>query len=462
MQRERIWQVRPLERRTERNRILPITGGDGATLSLKFTTGTLDSRITFTRLSNATFTNLQGKIQYALANMQTNTTFDGIGGTTYAVGWGGFVGTGASFERLSSGVLKCKAASSAATNSNRAFVSTLATIPIGLPITLKMILRDVSYASSVELVNLVAFTTASTSYTQYRVNGVQQNTNFTGAVAGDVITVTVIPTTANGNFRVGLGCQGNLSLNDYVTIANVMLEQGEEFNSTYSFLPNSSTTLGNFNTPRFDYSPTNIGEAKGLLFEGQASNYIPYSNTFSNAAWEKGIGNPNDVVITAPTPTTETLAPDGQYTATKITKPNTSAGYGFVRQGALSTGTVSGVRTISIWVKQPSTGAARYFGLRATGNSFQPLPGDYHATFDLQTGTVVANAGTAYYTDVSIAAAGNGWYRIRATTGSMDGIGTCYASYAIVEPVNGAENNFQVGSVYIWGAQLEAGSGASS
>jgi hypothetical protein len=64
MQRERIWQVRPIERRTQRNRILPI---DGSTLSLNFTTmgSTLDPRITFSRADAtalATFVNSSGYV----------------------------------------------------------------------------------------------------------------------------------------------------------------------------------------------------------------------------------------------------------------------------------------------------------------------------------------------------------------------------------------------------------------
>lgn len=461
MQRERIWPATPIERRTERNRILPITGGDGSTLNFDFTRGSLDSRLTLTRLSNATFVNLNGYVQYALANMQSNTTFDGISGTTYAIGWGGFVGTGASFERLSSGVLKCKAATSGSVaNSNRAFLTTAVTVPIGLPITMKVTIRDKVVASNLDLVNFLSFTIASTSYTQYRVNGVKRDTTFDAVVIGDVITLTVLPTTAGGAFRVGLGCNTNQSLNDYVTIANVMLEQGEEVNATYSFLPNSSTSLGNFDTARFDYSPTNLGQLNGLLMEGQSTNYLTYSNTFTDASWEKGIGAAGDVVVTAPTPTTETLAPDGQQTATKITKP-VGTGYGFIRK-QLATGTTAGVRTASIWVKQPSTGAARYFGIRATGDGFAPAVGDQHATFDIQTGTVVSNSGTAQYTNVSITSYRNGWYRIRATSGSMTGTGVSYASFSIVRSSDGAESNTESGSLYIWGAQYEVGNSATS
>jgi hypothetical protein len=469
MHRNRTWTLDPPEWRTQRNRLLPIEGGDGSTLNLDFTTGILDPRITFTRDTNATFVNAQGYVQYALANMQPNTNFDGIGGTTYQLPWGGFLGTGASFERLSSGVLKCKAATSGAVaNSNRAFLTTTATIPIGLPITLKVTIQDKVVLSTLDLVNFLSFTNATTSYTQYYVNGVKKETTFTEVVIGDVITLTVLPTQANGAFRVGLGCNVNLSLNNYVTIANVMLQQGEDFNSTYTYLPNSSTTVGNYSTPRFDYSPTNIGEPRGLLIEGTSKSFITLSETFSSVIWGVGTGAGNDVVLTTVN-TSETLSPNGFNNAAKLTKPVPAVpgqnGYGFIRQTSINVGPPSGPRTISIWVKQPTSNAARYFGLRATGDGFAPSIASRHATFDLQTGTVVANAGTALYTNVSIVPYRNGWYRISATTPSMAGetpAGLIVASYSIVRSDDGEENNAESGAVYIWGPQLEIGTGASS
>ena len=69
MHRNRTWTLDPPEWRTQRNRLLPIEGGDGSTLNLDFTTGVLDPRITFSRLSTATFVNSQGYVEYAGANL---------------------------------------------------------------------------------------------------------------------------------------------------------------------------------------------------------------------------------------------------------------------------------------------------------------------------------------------------------------------------------------------------------
>ena len=60
--------------------------GDGSTLSLDFTTGVLDPRLTFTRSTNATFINSQGYVEYAAANLLTNSVFAGASGTTPPTG----------------------------------------------------------------------------------------------------------------------------------------------------------------------------------------------------------------------------------------------------------------------------------------------------------------------------------------------------------------------------------------
>lgn len=68
MHRNRTWQIDPEELRTQRNRILPIEGGDGSALSLDFTTGVLDPRLTFTRSTTGTYINSSGYVTSAAIN----------------------------------------------------------------------------------------------------------------------------------------------------------------------------------------------------------------------------------------------------------------------------------------------------------------------------------------------------------------------------------------------------------
>jgi hypothetical protein len=79
MHRSRTWTLNPLEWRTNRNRVLDIAGGDGSTLSLDFTMGVLDSRITFTRGTSATYINSDGFVTSmgsAITNDPTKARFD--------------------------------------------------------------------------------------------------------------------------------------------------------------------------------------------------------------------------------------------------------------------------------------------------------------------------------------------------------------------------------------------------
>jgi hypothetical protein len=66
--RNRTWLLGsdPVERC--RQRTLPVEGGDGSTLSLDFTTGVLDPRLTFTRSTTGTFTNASGLVASAAIN----------------------------------------------------------------------------------------------------------------------------------------------------------------------------------------------------------------------------------------------------------------------------------------------------------------------------------------------------------------------------------------------------------
>ena len=216
-------------------------------------------------------------------------------------------------------------------------------------------------------------------------------------------------------------------------------------------------TVATAGDPRFDYTG---GVAKGLLIEAVATNYFLYTSSLSNVTWQVGVGGPNDVTMTYPA--VGITDPSNGSSAGFLSKPNTSTGLGFIRQTSMATGAVSGNRTVSCWFKQPTSNAARYVGIRCTGNGFTPANAGFYATFDLQNGVVVTNAGTNQYTNVSIDAYANGWYKCSATSGSMGTAATTTAGFSIVEAGNGNESNAIQGGTYIWGPQLELGNRASS
>jgi hypothetical protein len=189
--------------------------------------------------------------------------------------------------------------------------------------------------------------------------------------------------------------------------------------------------------PRFDYDPVTFA-AKGLLIEEQRTNLLTYSEQFDNAAWTKA-----NATISA----NSTTAPDATVTADTITG---SAGTAFknVNQSyANTTGLV-----FSVFAK---AGTQDKIQLLANGSA-----GNY-ANFNLTNGTVTATGGSGN-TVSSIQFVGNGWYRCSIAVINSTLIGSPFVALVDSESAGYAASSTTVGTVYIWGAQLEAGAFATS
>ena len=104
------------------------------------------------------------------------------------------------------------------------------------------------------------------------------------------------------------------------------------------YIPTTTTAVSvgiTNNIPRIDYTGGGCGK---LLLEPQRTNLVFYSEDFSNAYWTKQGG------ITATYNTTETLSPNGTYNATKFVGNGTT--------GVLKTSiSVSGVVSRSVYLK---------------------------------------------------------------------------------------------------------------
>jgi len=194
---------------------------------------------------------------------------------------------------------------------------------------------------------------------------------------------------------------------------------------------------------RFDYNPTTL-TARGLLIEGSATNLIYWSESFDttgaaiNWNWSALNVTRGTVTTTAPSGSSATVVKIQETTATGLHAP-------LIVYSSLT----SSVYTVSLFAKAVER---QYLSLFDNGGSAA------NAMFNLSgNGTVVSEstAGIATITPYP-----NGWYRITMRTPTLtnmnlqfrlstDGTTTSYA---------GTLNS----GVYIWGAQLEAGSGASS
>lgn len=189
------------------------------------------------------------------------------------------------------------------------------------------------------------------------------------------------------------------------------------------------------NVTRLDYSN---GSCPSVLVEPQRTNLQTYSNDFSNAVYIK-VGS---------TITTNVLAaPDGTTTADKLIEDSST---GLHTAIVIATQATGGNYTYSVFVKAAEITKfqiGEFFSIGGTVN------------FDLTAGTVTTNSPAQ---NGKIENYGNGWFRCSATYtfvgGAMTQIGLGLLN---ATGLNSYAGNGTSG-LFIWGAQLEAGSFSTS
>jgi len=162
------------------------------------------------------------------------------------------------------------------------------------------------------------------------------------------------------------------------------------------------------NEARFDHNPT-TGESLGLLVEEARTNLLLRSEAMATSPWFPGSNT------TLTNNTGEVLDPAGGSTATKVL---VSGGLGAFGQGATIT---AAIYTGSIWLRCSTGTISASLIIYLAGSPF-------------------TNIGTANVTITT------SWQRFTVVT-----------STATAAVYNLQINNIAVGTVYAWGAQLEAG-----
>jgi hypothetical protein len=192
---------------------------------------------------------------------------------------------------------------------------------------------------------------------------------------------------------------------------------------------------------RFEHNPT-TGESLGLEIEEQRTNLLVRSEDFSTT-WANT--NSSEDINTI-------IAPNGTLTGDKLIADAVSGVHHVQQTPSLATATVY---TFSCYAKAGQYN--RLFLLMGAG----ALPSQQDATFNLTTGTV-SSVNTGNGTTASIQNVGNGWYRCSITTAATTSATT---NTARIYVDNGSTISFTgdgFSGIYIWGAQLEAGSFATS
>ena len=170
------------------------------------------------------------------------------------------------------------------------------------------------------------------------------------------------------------------------------------------------------------------------LLEPERLQLIQYSEDFSNAAWVK-----TNIAITS----NNTISPDGALNGTKLNE-NTVSSTNFRLRG--SSVVTTGANTLSIFAKASERNWIKLRENAQTG---------VYAFFDLKNGIV----GQTNADDAIIEYYGNGWYKL-----SITDVLTSAAIDVRIAISNGVDTyNGVIGNgVYVWGAQLEQGSYATS
>lgn len=264
----------------------------------------------------------------------------------------------------------------------------------------------------------------------------------------------------NNNFQVGPHDNGSTTTYTGNGTGSVYVwgAQLEQRSSATAYTATTTQAITNYipvlqtaaaGQARFDHNPT-TGESLGLLIEEARTNSITYSSDFSNAAWTK-LG----VTITSNT----IVAPDGTLTGDKVV-PSVSQTY---NQNYSSLTLLTGTNyAISCYAKK---GEYSYLNLALIYNASNYAG----AQFDLNAGSVLYTRASGFGYSVvstSIAPVGNGWYRcvVVATSGLTGIYPNVVASNSLwtsgYPDIAITADGFS--GVYIWGAQLETGSFATS
>ena len=421
-------------------------------------TRTLDPRITFARASTATFYDATSSAvaeQNLFLQSQTFSTVAWLLDDIVAI---------QDSTAAPDGTTTAETLTDTATNSDhRLITGANQSFVVGLPYTFSIFAKNLDLG----FVQL-AFATTSFSATAYA--SFDLSTGVLGTVGAG--TTAVISSAGSGWYRCSITVTASASASaqsfmalvtsatsargeSYIGTGKSVYAWGaqlEQRSTATAYTPTTTAAITNYipvlqtaasGVARFDCNPV-TRESLGLLIEESRTNLVTYSAAFDNAAWAKT----NATITTA-----AGIAPDGTQTVQNLIETATSAAHS-VFQGVITV--VSGTTyTLSFYAKRRGRDCQLTFNSTEFGSV-------QYANFDLTLGTVSAVAvGTATITPV-----GNSFYRCTFTAPATSAGSNSGFSIILINTTTATRNPSYTGGgysgLYIWGAQLEAGSFATS
>lgn len=262
---------------------------------------------------------------------------------------------------------------------------------------------------------VLVFTPGATGSTTFLVNCATDGTTFTVSQRGSEIY------SGTGSSAFIWGAQ-----------LNTTPMEGGVTSSLTTYYP---TTTAAYYAPRFDYNPSTLAP-RGLLIEEQRTNLLTYSEDFTNAAWTAA-----ELTVSG----NSAVAPDGTTTADKLVESAATALHVLYRNPSYTSGLTY---TATVFAK-----AAERTQVHVQVGGISAFGALTWAVFDLSTQTVVNDSNSP---TTSIANIGNGWFRLSVTkTATATGSPQLQIGPAVGGTATYAGNG--TSGVFVWGAQLEAG-----
>jgi hypothetical protein len=284
-------------------------------------------------------------------------------------------------------------------------------------------------------------------------------TGTVGVVVGTAPTSASITSVGNGWYRCSITVTATAATNSwslYILPSNTstLTYTGDGVSGLYLWgaqlsvgpypLDYTPTTSAAVYGPRFDFDPVTLA-ARGLLIEEQRTNLLQRSEEFDNGSWTKTGGSVTPNSITAP---------DGSVTADLFVENSSLTSHRVSQNASITSGIAY---TLSVFAK---AGSRTFLQLFFSSTEFGAQA---FANFDLSTG-VAGTIGSS--TVATITSAGGGWYRCSiSATATATGASSASLIQLITSSTAARNENYTgdgTSGLYLWGAQLEAGSFATS